>query len=49
MDVSSRFIQFLIGKQLSAVEFVRDHVQLRFDGPALTAFDWLIVNFTAEL
>lgn len=28
----------LSGKQLSSVEFVQDYVQLRFDGPCLTAY-----------
>lgn len=28
----------LVGEQLSSVEFVQDYVQLRFDGPCLTAF-----------
>src|SRR2546425_6399588 len=28
----------VVGAQLSSVEFVRDYVQLRFDGPCLTAF-----------
>jgi hypothetical protein len=27
----------LVGRELSSVEFVRDYVQLRFDGPYLTA------------
>jgi hypothetical protein len=27
----------LIGRQLSSVEFVQDSLQLRFDGPCLTA------------
>lgn len=27
----------LVGTQLSSVEFVQDYVQLRFDGPCLTA------------
>jgi hypothetical protein len=43
MDVSSRFIQSLVGKQLSSVEFVRDYVQLRFYGPTITAFVGLIL------
>jgi len=28
----------LIGRELSSVEFVRDYVQLRFDGPCLSAY-----------
>jgi hypothetical protein len=27
----------LIGKELSSIEFVRDYIQFRFDGPCLTA------------
>ena len=30
----------LIGQELTAVEFVQDHLQLRFDGPCLTLFVW---------
>jgi hypothetical protein len=32
-------LQVLIGNQLSSVEFVQDHVQLRFDGPCLTIYN----------
>ena len=35
MDLTS-----LIGQELTAVEFVQDHLQLRFDGPSLTFFVW---------
>jgi hypothetical protein len=28
----------LRGRELSSVEFVRDYIQLRFDGPTLTAY-----------
>jgi len=27
----------LIGKELSSIEFVRDYIQFRFDGPCITA------------
>jgi hypothetical protein len=30
-------LSVLLGRQLSAVEFVQDYLQLRFDGPCLTA------------
>ena len=30
-------LSVLIGHQLSSVEFVQDYLQLRFDGPCLTA------------
>jgi hypothetical protein len=29
----------LVGRQLSSVEFVRDYVQLRFDGPCLSVLN----------
>jgi hypothetical protein len=35
VDLSS-----LISQELSAVEFVQDYLQLRFDGPLLTLFTW---------
>ena len=35
MDLTS-----LIGQELTAVEFVQDHLQLRFDGPCLTLYTW---------
>jgi hypothetical protein len=34
----------LIGEQLSSVEFIQDYVQLRFDGPCLTAFTHPVVH-----
>lgn len=35
MDISS-----IAGEELNAVEFVQDHLQLRFDGPLLTLYAW---------
>lgn len=35
------------GRALSSVEFVLDYVQLRFDGPTLTAYTWPCLS-TAE-
>ena len=35
MDVST-----IVGQELVAVEFVQDFLQLRFDGPLLTLFEW---------
>src|SRR5437867_1972098 len=32
-----KLFQEIVGEQLSSVEFVQDYVQLRFDGPFLTA------------
>lgn len=37
-------IEKTIGQPLSSVEFVQDYVQLRFDGPTLTAFTWPILH-----
>jgi hypothetical protein len=35
------------GSALTSVEFVLgDHVQLRFDGPALTAYNWPSITFS---
>ncbi|HEY0264476.1 MAG TPA: hypothetical protein VGC07_08125 [Granulicella sp.] len=30
----------IVGQELTAVEFVLDHLQLRFDGPLLTLYAW---------
>jgi hypothetical protein len=38
----------IIGEQLSSVEFVQDYVQLRFDGPTLTAFVWPVLRFRTK-
>jgi hypothetical protein len=35
----------LVGRSLSSVEFVRDYLQLRFDGPYLTAVVHPIIAF----
>ena len=35
MDIST-----IEGKELTAVEFVLDYLQLRFDGPTVTFYDW---------
>lgn len=35
MDISG-----IIGEELTAVEFVQDYLQLRFDGPLLTLYAW---------
>jgi hypothetical protein len=37
---ASDVIASIAGEQLSSIEFVQDYVQLRFDGPTLTAFVW---------
>lgn len=34
----------ILGEPLTSVEFVQDYVQLRFDGPVLTAVTWPIVE-----
>src|SRR5580693_3119597 len=41
MDVSA-----VIGEELKAVEFVEDFLQLRFDAPLLTLYDWPHVLLT---
>ena len=44
MDVSA-----VIGEELKAVEFVEDFLQLRFDGPLFTLYDWphvLLADFS---
>src|SRR6266702_971059 len=33
-------LESLVGQELSAVEFVQDYVQLRFDGPLVTFYEW---------
>lgn len=38
----------IIGERLSSVEFVQDYVQLRFDGPTLTAFVWPVLRFRSK-
>ncbi|MDQ2834570.1 MAG: hypothetical protein M3Y50_12670 [Acidobacteriota bacterium] len=44
MDVSA-----MIGEELKAVEFVEDFLQLRFEAPLLTLYDWphvLLADFS---
>jgi len=38
-----KFIDSILGEQLSSVEFVQDYLQLHFDGPTLTLFVWPLV------
>ena len=33
-------LEAIVGQELSAVEFVQDYVQLRFDGPVVSFFEW---------
>ena len=33
-------LEDLVGQSLSAVEFVQDFLQLKFDGPVLTLYEW---------
>lgn len=35
MDISA-----IVGEELTAIEFVQDYLQLRFDGPLLTLYAW---------
>jgi hypothetical protein len=37
-------LQEIVGKQLSAVTFVMDYVQLAFDGPMINAYAWPTVH-----
>jgi hypothetical protein len=37
-------LQQIVGEKLSSVEFVQDYVQLRFDGPTLTAITQPVVG-----
>jgi hypothetical protein len=39
----------LKGRDLSAVTFMRDYLQLQFDGPFLNIFDWPRVLVAAQL
>jgi hypothetical protein len=41
-------LQQLVGVELSSVEFVRDYVQLWFDGPCMTAYTWPTVASVSE-
>jgi hypothetical protein len=41
-------LQQLVGVELSSVEFVRDYVQLWFDGPCMTAYTWPTVAGGSE-
>ncbi len=44
MDISA-----VEGQELTAVEFVADHLRLHFDGPVFTLFDWptvLLADFS---
>jgi hypothetical protein len=38
MDISA-----IEGQELTAVEFIGDHLRLHFDGPVFTLYDWPIV------
>jgi len=44
MNKRPKFIESILGAQLSSVEFVQDYVQLHFDGPTLTLFVWPIIT-----
>jgi hypothetical protein len=43
-QTEEKSLQAIIGKQLSAVTFVLDYVQLHFDGPRLTIFSHAVVT-----
>ncbi|MDQ2925767.1 MAG: hypothetical protein M3R43_09465 [Acidobacteriota bacterium] len=43
------YISAIEGQELTAVEFVADHLRLRFDGPLFTLYDWphvLLADFS---
>lgn len=42
--VSAGLLAELVGMEMSSVTFVRDYVQLTFDGPCLTALTMPVVN-----
>ena len=44
-----RSLQTIVGEKLSSVEFVMDYVQLRFDGPTLTAVSHPVVKTTTAV
>src|SRR6266480_3468259 len=44
MDKDIAPLNVLVGRQLSSVEFVRDYLQLRFEGPCLTVITDPIVE-----
>jgi hypothetical protein len=33
-------VEDLVGAELTSVEFVQDYLQLKFDGPTLTFYEW---------
>ncbi len=39
-------IEEIVGQELVAVEFVQDHVRLRFEGPLFTLYEWPYVLLT---
>jgi hypothetical protein len=41
-------LETLVGRDLSSVTFVRDYVQLSFDGPCLTVYTMPTVTFGSE-
>jgi hypothetical protein len=44
MNDPNQALNILIGEELSSIEFVRDYIQFRFDGPCLTAITDPIIN-----
>ncbi|WP_124607065.1 hypothetical protein [Burkholderia sp. Bp9142] len=43
VEGTKKILQLLEGRELGAVTFVRDYVQLHFEGPLLNAYVWPIV------
>jgi hypothetical protein len=48
MKNESNPLQSIVGLDLSSVEFVRDYIQLRFDGPLVTAYTLPIIEVNTE-
>ena len=47
--MNENLLQRLVGRELSSVEFVQDYVQLRFEGPSLTAITWPTIRVGQEI
>lgn len=43
-EVDTQPLNLIVGSELSSVEFVRDYVQFRFDGPYLTAITTPVIQ-----
>jgi hypothetical protein len=41
-------LQELVGREVSSIEFVRDYVQIRFDGPCLSVYTMPIIRTSRD-